>query len=167
MNITLLADKILDTINILLEYLMGIFMIVLVLVVFSEVVRRYLFNDPTHWASEFCRFILIWMTFTGASIVTRLVTHLTMGFTIHRFVSKSLSRIIKIFVAGCVAFTMIVITYYSAKVTLLAGYRSAPMTGIPMYYPWAALPINAAIMSIYMIAETVKHILEKEEEVST
>ena len=61
MNITLLADKILDTINILLEYLMGIFMIVLVVVVFSEVVRRYAFNDPTHWASEFCRFILIWM----------------------------------------------------------------------------------------------------------
>ncbi len=167
MNITLLADKILNTINILLEYLMGIFMVVLVLVVFSEVVRRYLFNDPTHWASEFCRFILIWMTFTGASIVTRLVTHLTMGFTIHRFTGKSLSKIIKIFVSGCVAFAMIVITYYSAKVTLLAGYRSAPMTGIPMYYPWAALPINAAIMSIYMIAETVKHILEKEEEVST
>jgi C4-dicarboxylate transporter DctQ subunit len=167
MNISLLADKILDTINILLEYLMGIFMIVLVVVVFSEVVRRYAFNDPTHWASEFCRFILIWMTFTGASIVTRLVTHLTMGFTVHRFASKSLSKIIKIFVAGCVAFTMIVITYYSAKVTLLAGYRSAPMTGMPMYYPWAALPINAAIMSIYMIAETVKHILEKEEEVST
>ena len=166
MNIARIADKILDTINALLEYLMGIFMVVLVGVTFIEVVRRYVFNDPTHWASEFCRFLLIWMTFTGASIVTRLVTHLTMGFTIHRFVGKTLSRMVKVFVAGCVAFIMIVITYYSTKVTMLAGYRAAPMTGIPMYWPWAALPINAAVMSLYMVAETIKHLFEKQGEVS-
>ena len=35
-----------------------------------------------------------------------------------------------------------------------------------MYYPWAALPFNGAIMSIYMLAEMVKHIFEKEEEVT-
>ena len=115
MNIARIADKILDTINALLEYMMGIFMVVLVGVTFIEVVRRYVFNDPTHWASEFCRFLLIWMTFTGASIVTRLVTHLTMGFTIHRFVGKTLSKMVKVFVSGCVAFIMIVITYYSTK----------------------------------------------------
>jgi TRAP-type C4-dicarboxylate transport system permease small subunit len=59
-----------------------------------------------------------------------------------------------------------VITYYSTKVTMLAGYRAAPMTGMPMYYPWSALPINAAVMSLYMVAETIKHLFEKQGEVS-
>lgn len=166
MNIVQVSDKVLDAINILMEYLMGILFLVLVGITFQEVLRRYLFNDPTHWASEASRFLLIWMTFTGACIVTRLVTHLTMGFTIHRFVNKSKSKIIKVFISAAAAISMIVLTYYSAKVTLLAGYRPAPMTGIPMYYPWAALPVNGAIMSIYMIAETVKHIYENEEEVT-
>lgn len=164
MNTVQIADKVLDGINAFLEFLMGCLMLVLVAIVFMEVVRRYIFNDPTHWASESCRFLLIWMTFTGASIVTRLSAHLTMGFTIHRFVNKSLSKFIKIFVAAAVSIVMIVITYYSAKVTLVAGYRSAPMTGMPMYIPWSALPLNAAIMSIYMITETVKHIFGKAEE---
>ena len=158
MNIIQIADKVLDGINILLEYLMGILMMVLVSVVFMEVVRRYIFNDPTHWASELCRFILIWMTFTGASIVTRLSTHLTMGFTIHRFVKPSLGRVIKVVIAALVTIVMMVTTYYSGKVTLLAGYRSAPMTGMPMYVPWSALPLNAGVMTIYMMAETIKHI---------
>ncbi len=166
MNIVQVSDKVLDAINILMEYLMGILFLVLVGITFQEVLRRYLFNDPTHWASEASRFLLIWMTFTGACIVTRLVTHLTMGFTIHRFVNKSKSKIIKVFISAAAAVAMIILTYYSAKVTLLAGYRAAPMTGIPMYYPWAALPVNGAIMSIYMIAETVKHIYENEEEVT-
>lgn len=166
MNIVQVSDKVLDAINTLMEYLMGILFLVLVGITFQEVLRRYLFNDPTHWASEASRFLLIWMTFTGACIVTRLVTHLTMGFTIHRFVNKSKSKIIKVFISAAAAVAMIILTYYSAKVTLLAGYRAAPMTGIPMYYPWAALPVNGAIMSIYMIAETVKHIYENEEEVA-
>lgn len=164
MKIVRIANTILDTINRLLEYMIGTLMLALVVVTFAEVVRRYLFNDPTHWASEFCRFLLIWMTFTGASIVTRLVAHLTMGFTIHRFVGPKAGRIIKVLITGTVAFVMIVITYYSAKVTILAGYRQAPMTGMKMYIPWSALPINAAIMSIYMIAETIVHLFKKDQE---
>jgi len=166
MNIVQVSDKVLDAINTFMEYTMGILFLSLVCITFQEVLRRYLFNDPTHWASELSRFLLIWMTFTGACIVTRLVTHLTMGFTIHRFVNQSTSRFIKIFIAAAAAISMIVLTYYSGKVTLLAGYRPAPMTGIPMYYVWSALPINGAIMSLYMIAEMVKHIFGKEEEVS-
>ena len=164
MNIVQISDKVLDALNALMEYLMGILMLALVGITFSEVFRRYVLNDPTHWASELCRFILIWMTFTGACIVTRLIAHLTMGFTIHRFVNKPLSKFIRIFISACAAVSMMVLTYYSAKVTLLAGYRSAPMTGIPMYFPWSALPINGAVMSIYMIAETIKHIFGEVEE---
>ena len=166
MNIVQVSDKLLDAINTLMECFMGILFLALICITSQEVLRRYLFNDPTHWASETSRFLLIWMTFTGACIVTRLVTHLTMGFTIHRFINKSLSKFIKVFISAAAAVSMIVLTYYSGKVTLLAGYRPAPMTGMPMYYPWAALPINGAIMSIYMLAEMVKHIFEKEEKVT-
>jgi TRAP-type C4-dicarboxylate transport system permease small subunit len=166
MNIVQVSDKILDTINIFMEFLMGVLFLVLVCITFQEVLRRYLFNDPTHWTSEASRFLLIWMTFTGACIVTRLVAHLSMGFTIHRFVNKSTSKFIKVFISAAAAVSMIFLTYYSAKVTLLAGYRPAPMTGIRMYYVWAALPVNGAIMSIYMIAEMMKHFFEKEEEVT-
>jgi TRAP-type C4-dicarboxylate transport system permease small subunit len=83
-----------------------------------------------------------------------------MGFTIHRFVNKTTSKAIKIFISAASLVSLILLTYYSAKVTLLAGYRSAPMTGMPMYIPWAALPINGGIMSVYMLAELVKHIFE-------
>jgi len=166
MKIAKVADKLLDSINTFMEYFMGLLFLMLVCVTFQEVFRRYLFNDPTHWASELNRFLLIWMTFTGAGIVTRLLNHLTMGFTIHRFVSKSKGKVIKIFISVCSLVSLLVLTFYSAKVTLLAGYRPAPMTGVPMYVPWSALPINGALMSLYMLAETVKHIFEEKEEVS-
>jgi len=58
-----------------------------------------------------------------------------------------------------------VLTYYSGKIVVMVGGRAAPMTGIQMYYPWSALPFNGAIMTIYMIAETIKHLFHKEEEI--
>ena len=121
MNIGLVADKVLDAINALLEYMMGIFMATLVIITFGEVVLRYVFNSPTSWSSELARFILMWMTFTGASIATRYCTHLTMGFNIYRFVGEPYSRFIKIFVNILIVVTMLVIAYYGSKVTLIAG----------------------------------------------
>jgi TRAP-type C4-dicarboxylate transport system permease small subunit len=165
MHITQVSDKILDAINRFLEYLMGFIFLALVCITFQEVIRRYLFNDPTHWASEASRFLLMWMTFTGACIVTRLVTHLTMGFTIHRFVNKTTSKYIKVGIAALSAISLMVLTYYSGKIVFLVGAREAPMTGLPMYYPWSALPFNGAIMSLYMIAETIKHLFHEEEEI--
>ncbi len=166
MQIVQISDNILNGINRFMEYLMGVIFLALVCITFQEVIRRYLFNDPTHWASEASRFLLIWMTFTGACIVTRLVTHLTMGFTIHRFVNQSISKLIKVFVSAAAAVSMMVLTYYSARIVILVGGREAPMTGIQMYYPWASLPFNGAIMSVYMVAETVKHLFHKEEEIT-
>ncbi len=161
MNIALIADKVLDGINALLEYMMGIFMTVLVIITFGEVVLRYVFNSPTSWSSELARFILMWMTFTGASIATRYCTHLTMGFNIHRFVGVPYDRFIKAFVNILIVLTMLVIAYYAAKITLIAGGRIAPMTKMPMYFPWAGLPINAFIMAVYMIAETIRTLSNK------
>ena len=111
MNIALIADKVLDGINALLEYMMGIFMTVLVIITFGEVVLRYVFNSPTSWSSELARFILMWMTFTGASIATRYCTHLTMGFNIHRFLGVPYDRFIKSFVNILIVLTMLVVDY--------------------------------------------------------
>ena len=162
MKIALFADKVLDWITVLLEYLMGFLMTSLVILTFMEVVLRYVFNSPTSWSSELSRFLLIWMTFTGAAVVTRYATHLSMGFTIHRFVGPAVSRIIKICVNSCIIITMVIIGYYGLRIASIAGQRIAPMTGLRMYVPWASMPFSAFVMALYLIASTAKLIANKE-----
>ncbi len=142
----------------LLEYMMGLFMSTLIIINFMQVVLRYVFNNPTSWSSEISRFILIWMTFTGASIVTKHCTHLSMGFNIHKFVNKFYGSIINIIVNIIVTVTLFILAFYAAKITLITGHRISPMTRISMYYPWAALPINAFIMGIFLIEQIVTEI---------
>ena len=150
--------RVFNSMTSLLEYMMGIFMSALIIINFMHVVLRYAFNNPTSWSSEISRFIMIWMTFTGATIATKYCTHLTMGFTVHRFVNKFYGSIIKIIVNVIIAITIFILAYYSAKITLISGHRIAPMTRIPMYYPWAALPVNSIIIGILLTDQIVKEI---------
>ena len=142
----------------LLEILMGIFMSSLIIINFTQVVLRYAFNSPTSWSPEVSRFILIWMTFTGASIATKYCTHLSMGFTIHRFVNRRHGSIIKITVNFIITISIFILAYFAAKVTFISGHRVAPMTKIPMYYIWSALPFNALIIGVLLLDQIASEV---------
>lgn len=162
-RISKLADRIINGITFLLEYMLGIMMMALIGLTFMQVVLRYVFNNPTSWSSELSRFILIWLTFTGASVVTKYGTHLTMGLNINRFVKKTWGQAIKVLINILIMSTLIIIAWYSWKVTMISGSRIAPMTKIPMYFPWLALPVNTVLMTIYFLSETVKQVVSYEE----
>jgi len=46
------------------------------LVVFLQFFSRYVLNDSAAWTEEIARYLLMWVTFIGASIVTRRGTHI-------------------------------------------------------------------------------------------
>jgi TRAP-type C4-dicarboxylate transport system permease small subunit len=46
------------------------------LVVFLQFFSRYVLNDSAAWTEEIARYLLMWVTFIGASIVSRRGTHI-------------------------------------------------------------------------------------------
>jgi C4-dicarboxylate transporter DctQ subunit len=47
-------------------------------IIFGNAALRYLFNFPLSWAEELSRYIMIWMTFIGASLCVRDNVHVQM-----------------------------------------------------------------------------------------
>ncbi len=156
MQLTTFISKTVETITVILEGLVGILMIFLLCIVSGEIILRFVFNSPTSWSSELARFVLIWLTFTGASIATKRSLHLTMGFNIYRFINTKKVKAIKITVNTIILLTMSLIFYFSTKVIFLSGARMAPMTKIPMYLPWAAIPFNAVIIVGYILERSIR-----------
>ena len=149
-------DRSLDRLNRWLEGFIGVLMIALTAVSFMQVVLRYVFNNPTSWSSELCRFLLIWITLTGDSVVTRHASHLTMGLGLHRFIKARAARYLTAGMSLCIGGAMILIAYYSCKITLITGAAVSPGLGVPMYLPWAALPVNAVFICLFLAGDIVK-----------
>lgn len=60
----------------LVEWLMALALAVMVLLVFGNVVLRYVFNSGIAWAEEISRLMFVWMIFLGAVLALRQHAHL-------------------------------------------------------------------------------------------
>ena len=50
------------------------------LILFVNVVLRYVFSASTSWAEEMIRYLMIWITFIGGSVCVRHSAHIRMDF---------------------------------------------------------------------------------------
>lgn len=60
----------------LVEWLMAIALTVMVVLVFGNVVLRYVFNTGIAWAEEIARLMFVWMIFLGAILALRQHAHI-------------------------------------------------------------------------------------------
>jgi TRAP-type transport system small permease protein len=60
----------------LLEYAMALFLVLMVIMVFGNVVLRYGFNSGISVSEELSRWLFVWMTFMGAVVALRERGHL-------------------------------------------------------------------------------------------
>lgn len=67
-----------------LEALMAVGLLAMVLLVFGNVVLRYVFNSGIDVSEELSRWLFIWITFLGAIVAVRDRAHLGTGFLLNR-----------------------------------------------------------------------------------
>ncbi len=68
--------KILDFIEKLLLFVLGLLMTAMVAVIFMQVVLRYSFHSATNWADEFARYCMIWVVFLACPVGYRRHSHI-------------------------------------------------------------------------------------------
>ena len=58
----------------------SIFYVYMTVIVFVEVIRRYLFNNSSSWADETAVYAFIWLSYLSASAAVRTRSHLSFSF---------------------------------------------------------------------------------------
>ena len=98
-----------------LEAILGIIMIVgISILVFIQVVMRYVFSSSLSWSEELARYLFVWMTYIGTSYAVKLDKHME----VDSFVSALPAGIRKYFhLLKYVAFLVfsIIVLYYSCQ----------------------------------------------------
>ena len=144
--------------NHLEEYILTVFMAVIALVVFLQVVFRLL-GQSLPWSEEFSRYLLVWITFVGASQGVKKASHVGVeAFTLilpikARKIAGLLSVAISIF------FCIIIIVFSLSIIqTQIANKQISPAMQIPMWIAYAALPTGVTLMAIRHIQVAVRSI---------
>ncbi len=138
-----------------MELITGILLLISLALVFADIVWRGLIGVSLEWVNEVCRFILIWLVFYGASVVTRKAVHLTIGVSLGSKLTGKKLIVLKLFTNSCILCVLITVLIYGSILLYSARTMTAPSIGVPMYVVWSAIPINAALMSFYIVKDTI------------
>jgi TRAP-type C4-dicarboxylate transport system permease small subunit len=124
------------------------------LVVFLQVVFRYLLRQPLFWSEELPRYLLIWMSFLAAALAQKSEAHINITLAIAPL-PPAWRRAIRILTTLIILAFLGVLVYSGALVVGITIHHRSTALQIPMAAVYLALPVGAALMMLYLALQIV------------
>ena len=122
---------------------------VMVALVFANVVL-HAFHRDNPWTTEFCEFLMVWVTFLGAAAATRRGLHMS----ITEFVDKldaGARRWADLAIAGLAAAVLALLVWYGTGIVRATWDNELTVLGWPMGLQYLALPVGAAATLVFVL----------------
>jgi C4-dicarboxylate transporter, DctQ subunit len=119
------------------------------ILLFVNVVLRYVFKSPTTWAEEIIRYAIVWVTFIGSSVCARNKLHVGIDIFVANMPIK-IKKMLLILADLFSAFFCLFITFYGFQNTMLVvdTAQRSPAMLMPMWIVYISMPIGAFLMTI-------------------
>ena len=139
------------------EYFCVWTLVFMTIIVFLQVIMRYVFANSLSWSEELARFIFLWLSWIGASYAVKTRDH----FRVEMFADmiKGRNRVLFEYFVLIVWFVFsLLLVWYGTKLLVFlnsTGQVSAAMD-IPMTWPYAAVPAGCLLMCARLVVEIYK-----------
>lgn len=132
-----------------LEAVLLFLFLIMVAAIFWQVFARYVLESPTAWSEELARFLMVWVTMLGSALVLRDDEHVA-GTLFLELLPAAARRAVG-FVRDALILAMAgALAYYGTGLALLAHRQSSPGLNVPMAYPYAAIPLSAVLIALFL-----------------
>lgn len=126
-------------------------MAALAAVITLQIVSRVLFTAVS-WTEEIARFLLVWLTFLGATLALAERRHIAVTLLTDRL-PPALRRVAAI--VGLVAMTvfLIALTWIGWNYMSTQSFQRSASLQVPMMYVYSVIPVSGALMSVLCLAD--------------
>ncbi len=151
-----MLDKLFTGLRSVLYWFSVAAMSVMLVVIFAQVISRYVFNWTPEWSEELARYLFVWVVFIGSALIMGESGHLAVQFVPNHFKGTATGRLLEIVInlSGYV-FILILFTQ-GAKMTRVMTFQMSPGMEIPMSWVYAVIPLSSALMLLYLVKDTVR-----------
>ncbi len=117
-------------------------------ILFINVATRY-FGYSMKWAEEFTRYMIVWITFIGGAMCVRNYAHVGIDALVVRlpFRSQTIVKLIVSLIGIAFSLTMTILGY-QLVIQVMSWKQLSPAMMIPMWIPYAGVPIGCLLMTI-------------------
>ncbi|MBE1555266.1 TRAP transporter small permease [Sporosarcina limicola] len=130
---------------------------VMVILIFGQVVGRYVFGSAPSWTEELARYIHIFQVWVGASYAVKIRQHIRVGAFIELFsgMRRKLLETISIIVWFALALFLAIFGTQLVMTSIQNG-QVTPALQLPMWIPFIAIPLGGGGMALRLIYQIIK-----------
>ena len=133
---------------------------VMVAVIFSQVVMRYVFNNSLSWSEEFARYLFVWFSWMGVSAGLKDGEHLKVEILSEIFAKKGYTKskeMVNVLVLLIWLATTSIVTYYGIQVVAAQMDLNVltPAMRMPVWLGYLSIPACNVVVGIRLIIKIV------------
>lgn len=128
---------------------------VMLLLVFAQVITRYVFGFTPEFGEELARYLFVWVVFLTMPLVAKSGGHMcieTLTSRVHGATLKTL-RLLADMVS--LAFLAIMVWQGCLMVDRM-GFQTSPALEVPMSYVYIVIPFGCGVMLLYVLGDFVR-----------
>ena len=147
--------------NALVEAVLCSLGLLMVVVVAAQVFFRYALNHSLFWSEELARYILVWLTFLGASVAYRRGAHPRIDLWSDRgHPGRDKAIRIGAHLVGMAFFILLVL--YGAQFAYFVRLQISPALQLPKWIVMLVLPVSGLLMLLHALAALTEEIRERD-----
>ena len=136
------------------EWFLAATMIVMVVLIFVQVITRYIFENSLTWSEELARYVHIWQIWIGASLAVRKKEHIKVE-AFKKIFNAKIQKVIDLIALLC-WFSLAVFLAIAGTdlvTTIFAKGQNSPAMQMQMWVVYSAIPLGGLLMSIRLIQQ--------------
>lgn len=142
------------------EYFVVWGLAIMTILVFFQVVMRYVFSNSLSWSEELARYIFLWISWIGASYAVKERSHFRVEMFANKFKGKARMKFELIILIIWFMFSAMMAYLGTMLVLFLVeNGQISPAMEIHISWVYASVPIGCGMMSLRLIVE-IKKILD-------
>lgn len=120
----------------------------------SQVLSRMIGVAFLVWTDEVIRIAVVWLTFLGSAVGVRRNVHFVIDLLVNALPPRA-SRIARTGIWGAVLLVVLILTWTGWQLAVIALGRVYPITRISQTWAFAAVPVGAILMFVFLIEQWV------------
>lgn len=127
----------------------------MLVIIFVQVVARYVFHNSLTFSEELARYLFVWCVFLCIPVAQRMGGHMTVGILSERTSGLTL-KVLRTSAAILTLVFMSIILKNGITLIERTSFQTSPALQIKMSYVYYALPIGAVAMILNTIEDLVR-----------
>ncbi|MCD2184643.1 TRAP transporter small permease [Rhizobium sp. GN54] len=132
------------------QFLIGALMLIMTVLVFANVVLRYVVGISLPWVEEISRYMMIWVAYLGAGLALRGGAHVAVE-VLQDALPARLTRLLRIAIAVAILLFLGSVAWYGFAYAQFAMRQHSPVLNLPLGLVYMGVPIGCLVCAIHLV----------------